>query len=73
MHNEGAFLRQNISKGGDGMDENVIRLVKCGYSEKNAEQICKNFEIDRDEYGLERYIRFAELVLSDWLNAKKGN
>lgn len=55
------------------MDENINRLVKCGYSEKNAEQICRNFEIDRDDYGLERYIRFAELVLSDWFNAKKGD
>lgn len=54
------------------MDENVNRLIKCGYSERAAEQICKNFLIDEDEYGLERYIRFAELVLSDWLTAKKG-
>lgn len=55
------------------MDENINRLVKCGYSERSAEQICRNFENDCDEYGLERYIRFAELVLSDWLNAKKGD
>ena len=55
------------------MDENINRLIKCGYSERSAEQICRNFEIDRDEYGLERYIRFAELVLSDWFNAKKGD
>lgn len=60
-------------KGGGTVDEKVDRLVKCGYSERSAEQVCNNFRNDGDEYGLERYIRFAELVLSDWLNAKRGD
>lgn len=47
------------------MDEKVERLVRCGFNPQNAEQICDKYRSARDEYGLEKYVRFTELIFDD--------
>lgn len=47
------------------MDEKVHRLVMCGFTPKNAERVCEKYRNEKDEYGLEKYVRFTELVFDD--------
>ena len=43
----------------------VDRLVACGYAQKEAERIFYQYINSFDFYGLERFIRKAELLLDD--------
>ena len=47
------------------MEEEIKRLLRCGFSEKSAIDICEKYYREQDYYNLERYIRFAEIILGN--------
>lgn len=47
------------------MDDKQSRLMMCGFTENNAKQVCDKYRNAGDDYGLERYVRFTELIFDD--------
>ena len=47
------------------MSDKISRLVACGFTEKNAEDIYFEYGIRRDWDGLENFIRGCELLYND--------
>lgn len=45
--------------------EYARRLVKCGFTTKNAQSVCDQFMAQYGEGKLERYVRATELIFDD--------
>lgn len=54
------------------MEDDIRRLIKCGFTEKNAIDVCDKFYREHDFHNLERYIRFAEIVFGNERDLKEG-
>ena len=65
------FLYAEITKGGAAVyhengKELIERLIKCGFTESNATDICMKYAADNRWKDLEDYIRANELLYNDW-------
>ena len=45
--------------------ELVRRLMKCGYTESSATDICQKYAADGDFSGLLKFIKFVEMLMDD--------
>lgn len=53
------------SKEGGRVSDKIKRLIACGFTEKNAEDICFKYGARGDWDGLENFIRGCELLYDD--------